>query len=132
MPEPKAEPTPEPKPEPKVEPKAKAKAKAKAEPKPPVPPKPAVIPEHAIETDNNIDIEHWKKKGLAWIKEQLQLRGVKITNDELKTQHLDDKGKVVKDKTKAVKTKPGLKKEDLVKRVMELVTAKKWIKKAKK
>ena len=93
---------------------------------------PAVNPVHDIETDNNIDIEHWKKRGLAWIKEQLQLRGVKISNDELKTQHLDDKGKVVKDKTKAVKTKPGLKKEDLVKKVMELVTANKWIKKAKK
>ena len=89
-------------------------------------------PPHEMATDNNIDIEHWKKQGLAWIKEQLQLRGVKITNDELKTQHLDDRGKVVKDKTKAVKTKPGLKREDLVKRVMDLVTANKWIKKAKK
>jgi hypothetical protein len=117
-------------PEQKVEPIPKAKAKAKAIPKIPGIPKPA--PEHDITTDNNIDIEHWKKKGLAWIKEQLQLRGVKISNDELKTQHLDDKGKVIKDKLKAVKTKPGLKKEDLVKKIMDLVAANKWIKQPKK
>ena len=121
----KSVPVPEPKPEPKPEPTVKAKAKAKAEPKPKSP------PAHEMETDNNIDIEHWKKKGIAWIKEQLQLRNVKITIDQLKPQHLDERGKVIKDKTKAVKTKPGLTKEDLVQKVMDLVTANKWIKKAK-
>ena len=130
----KSVPVPEPKPAPNpppttTQPIPKAKAKAKAVPKIPGVPKPAVIPDHDIDTDNNIDIEHWKKKGLGWIKEQLQLRGVKITIDQLKTQYLDERGKVIKDKTKAVKTKPPLTKEDLVQKVMDLVTAKKWIKK---
>ncbi len=111
----KSEPRPEPKPEPKVEPipkpkpkaepkapekasgsdgrgrsrspRGEAKAKAKAKPRntnpgPDVPRR----TNNDLPADNETSETHWKEVSMGYIKEQLQLRGVKISKeDEKKT-----------------------------------------------
>ena len=84
-------------------------------------------PEHKIPYDNHNTQSHWAKKPMGHIKEQLQLRGVRFNNDDFKTVHYNDRGKVIKEKSNAVKTKPAMKKDDLIAKVMELVKAGKWI-----
>jgi hypothetical protein len=144
-PKPKAEPKPKPVPkaEPKPEPKApekasgsggrgrsrspkgeaKAKARAKSQPAPDVPRRKTNL----LDVDNDTSETHWKTFSMGYIKEQLQLRGVKISNEDLKPYHIDARGRKVK-ADEAVKTIPGLKKPDLVQKVMALVKANKWIK----
>lgn len=89
-------------------------------------PKASEKPEHKVPYDNNDSKTYWTKKPLGHIKEQLQMRGVRFNNEDFKTEHYNDKGKVIKDKTESVKTKPGLKKEDLIEQILELVKQGKW------
>jgi len=103
----------------KTEPEKKAKSE---------PPPPAHVPAHAIDVNNATTKGHWVNSSLGYLKEQLQLRGVKFNNDEFRIRHYDSKGKPTKNKDNAVKTVPALKKTDLIDKIMDLIKAGKWVK----
>jgi len=52
--------------------------------------------EHGTELDTSKDLKHWKKKGIGYLKDQLELRGVKLPNSKFKGKGALNKGDLLK------------------------------------